>query len=185
MSQCTNACRPAPFCGDRAVDGASGEVCDDGVNSGQPGSCTADCRGFVPLSSCGNGSVQAPEQCDDGVNNGTASSGCDTHCRWKCGNGVREGSESCDNGVNSGSYGTCRSDCTLADYCGDGTRNGPEPCDNGGANVALGSAYGATVCTAVCTYAPFCGDGRVQSQFGEECDGSSDCEANCRRVVVH
>jgi len=185
LNQCTVACRPAPYCGDRAVDGAFGEVCDDGVNSGAPGSCTADCHGFVPLTSCGDGTVQAPEQCDTGAQNGTAASNCDTHCRRKCGNGVREQGEQCDNGVNDGSYGTCMPNCTLSGYCGDGTKNGPEQCDNGVTNVAPATAYGVGVCSSLCRYAPFCGDGRVQSQFGEECDGSDDCDPSCHRIVIH
>ena len=36
-------CKPAPYCGDKAVDAAFGEKCDDGMNSGLPGSCTTDC----------------------------------------------------------------------------------------------------------------------------------------------
>jgi fibro-slime domain-containing protein len=185
MNQCTTACRPAPYCGDREVDGAAGEVCDDGVNSGQPGSCTPNCRGFVPLTSCGDATVQPPEQCDDGASNGTAGSGCDTHCRSKCGNGIRDVGEQCDDGVNNGSYGTCKSDCSFSGYCGDGIQNGPEQCDRGSSNVPMSTAYGTGVCTTVCTYAPFCGDGRVQSSFGEECDGASDCEASCRRIIIN
>jgi fibro-slime domain-containing protein len=184
-NQCTTSCRPAPYCGDHAVDGAFGEQCDDGVNSGLPGSCTTDCKNFVTLTSCGDGTVQSPEQCDDGANNGTAASPCDTHCRLKCGNGVKETGEQCDDGVNNNAYGTCSSTCTLADYCGDGTKNGPEQCDNGGGNISPVMAYGTNVCTTVCRFAPFCGDGRVQSEFGEECDGTVDCELNCRRIVIH
>ncbi len=40
MTLCTNRCTPAPYCGDKAVEGQFGETCDDGVNSGLPGSCT-------------------------------------------------------------------------------------------------------------------------------------------------
>ncbi len=87
---CTTACKPAPYCGDKAVDGAFGEKCDDGVNNGQPGSCTTDCKNFVPLQSCGDGQIEPPEQCDDGNANGTQSSTCDVHCRFKCGNGYKD-----------------------------------------------------------------------------------------------
>jgi fibro-slime domain-containing protein len=180
---CTNRCTPAPYCGDKAVDGQFGEVCDDGVNNGQPGSCTADCKAFVPLQTCGNGKIDAPEQCDDGANNGTQNSTCDTHCRFKCGNGLKDPGEQCDNGVDNGSYGTCNSNCTLAGYCGDGIKNGPEICDNGSNNQPLSSAYGPGICTIACAFAPYCGDGRIQSQFGEQCDGTASCDAQCHTVV--
>jgi len=181
---CTNQCTPAPYCGDKQVQGQFGEVCDDGVNSGLPGSCTTDCSGFVPLPSCGDGVVVPPEQCDEGANNGTALSPCDVHCRLKCGNGIKDPGEQCDDGVNDGSYGTCNPDCTLASYCGDGIKNGSEQCDFGVANVSLASAYGSGVCTSVCTWAPYCGDGRVQSQFSEECDGDANCNALCKYIII-
>jgi fibro-slime domain-containing protein len=182
---CTNACKPGPYCGDKAVDGTFGEKCDDGVNSGQPGSCTADCKAWVPLQSCGDGIVQPPEACDYKANDGGASVTCDMNCRVKCGNGVKDSGEECDNGVNDGSYGTCKSNCTFAGYCGDRTLNGPEQCDNGKTNnVPLGSAYGKNICTAICSVAPFCGDGRVQTQFGEQCDGDANCNGSCKLVSV-
>ena len=81
---CTNQCTPAPYCGDHNVDGEFGEVCDDGVNNGQPGSCTSDCKMFVPLPTCGNGIVDPGEQCDDGANNGVAGDPCDSHCQFTC-----------------------------------------------------------------------------------------------------
>ena len=181
--QCTNQCTPAPYCGDKSVQGQFGEVCDDGLNTGLPGSCLPDCTGFVPLASCGDNVVQVPEQCDDGPSNGTSSSLCDVNCRFKCGNGIKDPGEQCDDGVNSGSYGTCAPDCTLPAYCGDGIKNGSEQCDSGAANVPLGSAYGSGVCTSVCTWAPYCGDGRVQSQYGEECDGSGTCTSTCKIFI--
>lgn len=40
------------------------EVCDDGMNNGEYGSCTADCQGYGPR--CGDGEVQEMyETCDD------------------------------------------------------------------------------------------------------------------------
>lgn len=182
-NQCTTRCLAAPFCGDKAVQGVYGEKCDDGVNSGKAGSCTVDCKAFVPLSSCGNGVVDANEQCDHGATNGKTNDTCDSHCRFRCGNGIKESGEACDDGVNNGSYGTCRSDCTLAAYCGDGVKNGNEACDDGSKNVALASAYGKNVCTSVCTKAPYCGDGYVQAAF-EDCDGSGACSATCTSSVT-
>lgn len=186
--ECTNRCLPAPYCGDKAVQSAHGEKCDDGKNDGMPGSCSSDCSAYIPLTTCGNGTLDKNEQCDHGTKNGTVSGTvpdtCDTHCRFRCGNGIKDSSEACDDGVNSGAYGTCNSDCTLAPYCGDGQQNGSEQCDLGDQNVALASAYGKTVCTSVCTKAPYCGDGRVQSAF-EDCDGSGLCSVTCSSTVPH
>jgi fibro-slime domain-containing protein len=181
-SSCTDQCLPGGFCGDGLVNGP--EKCDDGQNTGQPGSCTKDCSAYVPTTQCGDGVIQPPEKCDDGkAKNGTAGDACDSFCRLKCGNGVVDPGEQCDNGVNDGSYGTCTSTCKLAGYCGDGIKNGTEQCDNGTKNVAVATAYGVNVCTTACRAAPFCGDGRVQSQFGEECEGNVQCNSSCQSTV--
>jgi fibro-slime domain-containing protein len=180
--KCDGRCRPAPYCGDKKVDAGNGERCDDGVNSGQPGSCKTDCSDYVPLPSCGDGIVQTNEQCDDGANNGAMSSTCDAHCKRKCGNGVRDPGEGCDDGVNNGAYGTCRPTCQLADYCGDGVMNGPEQCDRGNANET--NPYGPSKCTTMCTTAPYCGDGRIQSAFGEKCDGGPLCNSTCTSIII-
>lgn len=170
---------PGPSCGDKKVDVANGEVCDDGINSGVPGSCTPDCHGFVPLASCGDAITQPPEQCDTGASNGALTSLCDAHCKLKCGNGYKDPGEGCDNGVNNGMYGTCKPDCTPAGYCGDGVKNGPELCDNGAQNQANG--YGPGICTLQCGWAPFCGDGHLQGN--EQCDGSPGCDSSCRTIL--
>ena len=117
-----------------------------------------------------------------GAANGTIGSTCDTHCRFKCGNGFRDPGEDCDDGVNNGAYGTCKPDCTLADYCGDGATNGPEQCDQGTGNEA--NPYGPGKCTTMCTTAPYCGDGRIQTTFGELCDSTPLCDASCQRVII-
>ena len=178
---CTVVCKQAPYCGDKAVD--PGEGCDDGVNSGLPGSCTTDCKMYVPIPGCGDATVQAPEQCDDGsAVNGTMASKCDIHCKYKCGDGFVDPGEACDNGVNDGSYGTCNHDCTLAPHCGDGMVNGPEKCDNGATNSD--TAYGAGTCTKACVLGPYCGDGRIQSANGEQCDGTLGCNLMCKTIIV-
>ena len=63
-------CVPHPFCGDSVVQGACGEICDDGVNSGVPGSCSADCK--TPF--CGDGIIEPEigEECDVGGEDGFA-----------------------------------------------------------------------------------------------------------------
>jgi len=172
---------PGGWCGDGVINGP--EKCDDGKNTGLPGSCKADCTAYVPSKLCGDGMLQAPEKCDDGNNNGTAGSSCDSQCRLKCGNATVEASEQCDNGINDGTYGTCTPDCKLAGYCGDGVKNGNEQCDKGAANVAVSTAYGDGVCTKACKTAPICGDGKVQAAFGEQCEGNSSC-SNCKFSVV-
>ena len=174
---CTNQCLAAPYCGNKSVDSAFGEKCDDGVNSGLAGSCKPDCSGWVTLVSCGNGRIDTGEQCDNGSSNGATSNACDTHCRFKCGNGVVDAGETCDDGVNNGIYGGCTSSCQYAAYCGDNIKNGSEECDLGASNQS--GAYGKGGCTKSCKNAPYCGDGRVQSP-PEACDGQSNCTALCQ-----
>ena len=180
-NSCTDQCLPGGLCGDGVINGP--EKCDDGKNTGLPGSCTADCSAYVPSMLCGDGNLQAPEKCDDGANNGTAGSSCDKQCRLKCGNATVEAPEQCDNGLNDGTYGTCTSECKLAGYCGDGLKNGNEQCDKGASNVAASTAYGDGVCTRACKTAPICGDGKVQASFGEQCEGNDNC-MNCRFKII-
>jgi fibro-slime domain-containing protein len=71
-----------------------------------------------------------------------------------------------------------RSSCTGA--CGDGVVTAPEACDLGKDKNT--GAHGG--CNANCTLAPYCGDKVVQAAAGEECDGTSNCDANCKLVIV-
>src|SRR6478735_8238129 len=66
-NSCTDQCVPGGWCGDGVINGP--EKCDDGKNTGLPGSCKADCTAYVPSKLCGDGTIQAPEKCDDGNNN--------------------------------------------------------------------------------------------------------------------
>lgn len=177
VALCTDQCQPAPYCGDKQVNGQFGEKCDDGVNSGEPGSCMQDCLGWVPLPTCGNGTVDTGEQCDEGSDNGNPESACDIHCRIHCGNGVIDGNEECDNGINDGAYGGCTWNCQYAAFCGDGIKNGPEQCDLGSGNEP--DAYGKGRCTSTCKNGAYCGDGRVQSP-PEACDGQPNCDSTCQ-----
>jgi hypothetical protein len=52
-----------------------------------------------------------------------------------------------------------------------------------GQNKPANTAYGVGICTTQCNFAPFCGDGRIQSQFGEQCEGNDRC-ALCKFVNV-
>lgn len=180
-NSCTDQCVPGGWCGDGVINGP--EKCDDGKNTGLPGSCKADCSAYVPSTLCGDGTVQPPEKCDGGATNGTAGSNCDTQCLFKCGNGTVEAPEECDNGLNDGTYGTCTPECKFAGYCGDGIKNGNEQCDKGDANnVPVSTAYGSGVCTKACKTAPICGDGKIQAAFGEECEGNNGC-TDCKFTV--
>jgi fibro-slime domain-containing protein len=183
---CTTRCRPASYCGDNSVDTENHEACDDGANNSNTvaGACKLDCSGYsAPPSTCGNGVKNSGEDCDDGANNGKTTSLCDVRCQYKCGNGLRDSGEECDDGTNNGSYGTCKPDCTLADYCGDGTKNGSEQCDNGlegNEDAPYGrNLDGSYKCTTACQIAPYCGDDRVYSSE-EECDGQTGCLGTCR-----
>jgi fibro-slime domain-containing protein len=136
---------------------------------------------------CGDGIVVGNEVCDDGTAQNDGLPGhCTPDCSARvasCGDGiVSMPLEQCDNGVNDGSYGTCKSDCTLAGYCGDSATNGPEQCDNGALNVRVETAYGPGVCTLACRTAPYCGDGIVELAFGEECEGGGGC-VECHRLI--
>jgi hypothetical protein len=131
--------------------------------------------------SCGDGHLDAGEQCDAGAANGRAASGCDVRCRTRCGNGVKDSGEECDDGVNDGSYGGCNEDCTRGAYCGDGDVNGPEECDLAGENQS--NPYGPDTCTTACKTGPWCGDLRIQTSFGEECDGAADCSTDCKTTI--
>lgn len=180
---CASTCKVAPYCGDHAVNTAFSEKCDDGdLNSNTTAAvCKLDCSGYNPPPlTCGNGKQDAGEQCDEGKLNGTASALCDGRCRFKCGNGLKDAGEQCDDGVNNAAYGTCKNDCTSADYCGDGLKNGPEQCDLGAGNSA--SAYGPAKCTNGCKVAPYCGDHRVNGS--ETCDGQPGCTSACVYEVV-
>ena len=190
---CTTSCTLAPYCGDDIVQAADGEACDNGTNLATYGGtsatvCGPNCQ-YVPY--CGDGTVQnPPEKCDNGSSNvacpraPTAPGFCMNNCipAPYCGDGIKNGGEQCDDGVNSGAYGTCNANCTLAAYCGDGVVNGAETCDKGAANAPVQTAYGPNLCTTACAPAPYCGDGIVEPQFGEQCDGTSDCSSTCTEV---
>jgi fibro-slime domain-containing protein len=99
-----------------------------------------------------------------------------TVCTPECGDGIVAGpDEICDDGDNDGSYGTCKSDCTLAPYCGDGQVSGPEVCDLG-VNV---DSYmtNPDACAPGCVRPPTCGDGEVDGRY-EECDEGGDNQSD-------
>jgi fibro-slime domain-containing protein len=179
---CTSSCHLGPRCGDGQLQSPP-EQCDDGMLNGTSGSkCNADCT-----FKCGDGVLDPGEQCDLGAaNNVGGYGGCNPDCTLGpyCGDGVLENPpEQCDYGTlnNTGGYGGCNKDCTLGPYCGDGVvENPPETCDQGPNNTVVAAAYGMGVCTTACVPAPYCGDGIVQSQFGEKCDSTVNCNGMCQ-----
>ena len=148
---------------------------------------------------CGDGMVAGSEQCDTGMSNAPPATAygkgvCTTDCRLApyCGDATVQAQfgEQCDDGTNLATYGgsnphVCGPGCKWAPYCGDGVvQNPPEQCDNGANNVAAASAYGQGVCTDACNNAPYCGDGIVQPQFGEQCDGTANCDSKCHTMAM-
>jgi cysteine-rich repeat protein len=129
------------------VQTEEGETCDDGINDGSLGSCSADC--LVPF--CGDGERQPDyeEASDDGVNS-SGIPACGSGCSLMdpvgltcdppvqpCGDGVIEfeSGEECDDGVfGENLEDDCDLNCKLIrdGVCGDGTVNvGYEECDDG------------------------------------------------------
>ena len=148
---------------------------------------------------CGDGIVAGSEQCDTGTKNVSPATAygpgvCTTDCRLapSCGDAVVQAQfgEQCDDGTNLATYGgsnphVCGPGCKWAPYCGDGVvQSPPEQCDNGSSNVPTGNAYGQGVCTDGCNNAPYCGDGIVQPQFGEQCDGTPNCDSKCHTIAM-
>ena len=74
---CAPGCMKSAFCGDGQVDGAAGERCDDGKNTGEYGRCA---KGCVLGPRCGDAEIQTDkgEQCDDG--NQVSGDGCSKRC---------------------------------------------------------------------------------------------------------
>jgi len=169
---CGFDCKPAPYCGDHKVQAFAGEVCDDGVNSGEYGSCTTDCRGFAGY--CGdNTKDDGDEYCDTAVKVAyqTAAGGCGFDCKEAphCGDSVRNGDETCE----PPGTAQCNSQCQIAAFCGDGIKSPSEDCDYGKFNAAPGSVeYGG--CDTTCKKGPRCGDMTTQQAAGEECDNGAN-----------
>ena len=73
---CAPGCVRAAHCGDGVVDASFREQCDDGVNDGAYGGCTAECL-LGPR--CGDGDINGNETCDDG--NRRNGDGCNINCQ--------------------------------------------------------------------------------------------------------
>jgi cysteine-rich repeat protein len=108
--ECTSACAAA-VCGDGFVQDGLGEVCDDAVNDGSYGGCSADCTALGPY--CGDGNVDAGDEgCDD--QNADNQDGCLTTCEipFSCAQILEADPASMD-----GVYGLVSGDTTWQAYC--------------------------------------------------------------------
>lgn len=164
---CGFDCQPAPYCGDGDVQAFAGEVCDDGVNDGSYGSCTADCTGFGGY--CGDGTKDPEEDCDTAmkVSYQLDGMGCGFDCTWApyCGDGVRNGPETCE----PPGTASCDDECQIQPFCGDGIKSPSEACDYGTFNASpMSVEYDG--CDTDCELGPYCGDMIWQEESGEECD---------------
>lgn len=181
---CLSDCTPAR-CGD-AVIWHGREACDDG-NDRNEDACLNTCR----FNECGDGFVGGPnEQCDDG--NQIDNDGCTKNCKSPtCGDGIVNALEQCDDGNKDDNDG-CLSTCRNA-TCGDAkVWSGHEECDPldlltrnlcserivdpnitlHNPKVVLGCTLSCKIDESTCAY---CGDNRVQTIYGEVCEGPVSC----------
>ena len=106
---------------------------------------------------CGDGTVQPPEECDNGASNSdTVADACRTNCKnAHCGDGVTDTGEACDDG-NTDDFDACLSGPTgpecVANVCGDGyaersaiNGSGGSHCDDGNTNDGDGCSSSCTV----------------------------------------
>ncbi len=176
---CNSDCTTAR-CGDRKINQASGEQCDDG---GESKACNVDCT----FASCGDGKTNraAGEECDvlggaDTANcNGTAAASLNAACHFSfCGDGYVNAAagETCDAPMGADSK-TCNGAaagpgvaCHTA-VCGDGYVDAAagETCDVlGGADTA--NCNGKSAPAGAACHAALCGDGYVNHAAGESCE---------------
>jgi len=155
-----------PVCGNGKLE--TGEKCDSGIPSGQPGACPT-------AASCDDG---------DACTTDTASgSGCQVVCKHTntcsepiCGNGKVEAGEWCDTAIPAGKPGACptKADCNDGDVCTD--------------DVLMGSG-----CLAKCANLPKTNCGQTPpvenppssqpngQSIGGPCTQNSDCASgDCR-----
>jgi hypothetical protein len=181
----TNDSDCAPECGNGAVEAgescdpssemACPESCDDAdpctidALEGDPDACDATCSQtpvteLMPGDSC----------CPPDANNTT-----DSDCSPLCGNGTIEAGETCD------PQATCPTACDDSDPCTQDLASGaPQNCDTACASLPVEVPFNGDGCcppgadsTNDSECPPECGNSVLE--LGEECDGGSQCMANC------
>jgi cysteine-rich repeat protein len=165
------ACMTSADCpgGSCSFDVSSGaEQCDDGVNNGRYGFCSALCN-YTDAMICGNGTVEGSESCDAGALNGTYGSGCSFDCAnagLRCGDAVRNGPEACDSEYETWAGALC---VNLIDPAAS-TR---APCASQSECTAIGEVCGGTTESVACGPAQFCAGGFFN---GILCSSDADCD---------
>ncbi|MFH1759089.1 MAG: DUF4215 domain-containing protein [Patescibacteria group bacterium] len=178
-------CVPNPDCGGLACDGLSIEDCENSkcISGTIPGgdcvrSCAYSSGECKPSAGAGDhckalsdSACEADPYCKPDPDADCGSPNCEG-----CGDGeVNDPKEECDDGNNVSGDG-CSYNCKIetGGMCGDGIVTPPEECDDN--NNIDGDG-----CAADCTYEEcrFCGDGTVDSDIGEQCEGSGSCESVC------
>ncbi len=176
------------------INDSSG-VCnqDPEISSMQSGACGDGKLNLNKGEQCDPpGRIEYANGCDGSTKHLTV---CSSGCLWtqsttpcgnlsRCGNGSVEFGEACDDGALNGKYNKCNIACTgkSSEYCGDALlQSAYEVCDPG-AVVSGGDKYALArnnSCRWDCqNFGPYCGDSLVQTQFGEECDGSQSCSVD-------
>lgn len=153
--------------GDEPGDGDAGPTDADGGTDVEDGADVVLPDGAdVPVSVCGNRTVDDGEECDDG--NVTPDDGCENDCSWSC-----ENEADCDDGV----FCNGRESCT-GHVCLESTTPPTGACTTSDGLPGLCAGGECVLAT--------CGDSRVDE--GEECDDGNDdnsdaCLDNCRSAT--
>lgn len=195
----------AAACGNDVLE--PGELCDTGIDRGQPGACPAadDCDDQQMCTTdelvnpgtcnatCRRSDITTPVNgdgcCPPGGDNNT-----DDDCSANCGNGVRESGETCDTAIPAGSEGACPLTCVDDDTCttdrllSAGTCNATcthTPITEAGPVDGCCPPGGNANMDGDCT--PVCGNGERES--GETCDDGNTvsgdgCDGQCAIEIV-
>ncbi len=168
--KCDARCRPAPYCGDKKVDTGFGEVCDDGVNSGLPGSCKTDCTATSRCPRAGTASCRPTSSVTPARRTAAGQHlrrPLPAHVRQRHprhGRGLRRRREQRRLRHLQAQLPAGRLLRRRGQERPRTVRSGRWPTRR--------TPTAPNKCTTMCTTAPYCGDGRIQTGFGETCDST-------------